>query len=131
MNKQFFAFSSPIESFFKISGDDVCLYWKNRQSQFYGADDFLASFAGFTTQSIIDKTDYDMTLHTQAADLIVANDQKIIQQACTKMFLESIDGFKSHPKPVTALSLKAPLYDSRGDIAGVFGISYTLTSDHP
>ena len=126
--KQFFAFSAPIETFFKIPGE-FGLYWLDLKSVYYGCNDYFASATGVTASNVRGKTDYDFSTNKSQIKLLIENDQEIINNNITKVFVETLD-FNALQETILVASLRTPLFDSKNHLAGVFGISLALNNQN-
>lgn len=120
-NKKFFAFSRPIESFFKF-GDKIHFVWKDINSVFLGCSDVLAIKSGLMTSNLIGLDDRDLIWRERAAQY--RSDEKLVLNLkttrCIQESLKTVNGDE------TILTFKTPMIDSSGFINGIFGICFTL-----
>jgi DNA-binding CsgD family transcriptional regulator len=125
--QQLHAFSRPISEFFNLK-NDVLLYWKDSDSIYYGSNDFFAELITCATYEMVGITDHDFTKITSQADSFQANDQQVINDNTTGMFIEHGDYKNNNAQ--TVLSFKTPLTDSANHTVGVFGMSFPLDQDN-
>jgi DNA-binding CsgD family transcriptional regulator len=126
-NKQFFAFSIPLEEFFKID-DNVLVYWKDLESVYFGCNDLLAAQGKLPSSTVVGKTDHDFVLNEQHVETLQKNDHQVMVNNAIKVFFEKVDYNNGHS--FYGLSLKTPLMDSRKNIVGIFGISFFLNDNN-
>ncbi|MEM6751674.1 MAG: chemotaxis protein CheB [Cyanobacteria bacterium P01_C01_bin.38] len=78
----------------------------------------------FTESQVIGKTDYDL-FSQELADILRANDQKVLEAKTALEFDESVPVKDNN---YIYLSIKAPLLDSNGEAYGLCGISSDITT---
>jgi PAS domain S-box-containing protein len=97
-----------------------CIFWKDKNSVFLGANEHFAYIAGLC--SVIDvkgKTDYTMPWGKTHADLYRMRDKEIINTAIAAKQIET--QLRANGKLVTVIVHKAPLLDNKGKVIGVIG----------
>ena len=102
------------------------IYWKDKNFVFQGCNLLQAQSAGFTNQkAMIGKTDFDMPWHDKAAEL-QEMDQLVMQtrQSITREEKSQLAG-SDHTS--TFLSKKTPLFNKKGEVTGILGISFDIT----
>jgi two-component system aerobic respiration control sensor histidine kinase ArcB len=102
------------------------VYWLDRNNVFLGCNNFQAISAGLKNRhEIVGKTNYDMPWRDQADILNVLNNKVMAtgQEYSVEETAKQANGTKQY----TFLSKKAPLYDNKGNIIGILGISFDIT----
>lgn len=92
------------------------VYWKDINGAYLGCNDLQAKDAGLSSRfDIVGKDDYDMPW-SNLADLIRANDQRVMELGVPITFEEG-----------RFISRKAPLRDNSGSIIGMQGVSIDIS----
>lgn len=103
------------------------VYWKDLNDHIIGCNLSQAQFCGFNTrEELIGKTSYDL-LPKEVADTIISVDQTVIhsQETITQYESTTIDDTDIH-----FISKKAPLKNAQGEVEGIVGISFDVTSEY-
>ncbi len=109
------------------------IFWKNKEGVFLGCNDQQAKTLGLSSwREVIGKTTFDMVWHGQSeedrhrqAAIIDENDRIIMETGNSQVLEEPLilpDG-----NVAIYLSKKAPLYNDRGEVIGILGISFDIT----
>ena len=102
------------------------IYLKDIKGVYLGCNKFQAEMAGFDSPShIIGKTDYDMPWKNDA-DVITANDKKIMRNGIAEELIEKAILFDN--TEIIMQSIKAPLCDNYGKVIGIVGVSLDITA---
>lgn len=101
-------------------------YWKDKNSVYHGCNDEFARLAGLDSRAQVKgKTDHDLTWKDRA-ELYIDVDQKVIESGIPSLNYEEvvqvIDG-----RPMTAITNKVPLWNPKGDVVGLLGITIDIT----
>ena len=101
-----------------------CIYWKDMNGAYLGCNQAEAEVLGFkSSKEIIGKTDYDLVW--KDAHLLRETDKRIIQTKVPEQIIErltSADG-----KTLIMLTKKSPLYNDKGNVIGIIGVSVDIT----
>jgi DNA-binding CsgD family transcriptional regulator len=117
-----FAFSLPVKTFLNLE-EPVFIFWKDKDSIYQGCNEFMATIAGHTAASVVNKSDHDLSWHS-SANILIHDDKQAMLQDDTKIFMEPITSIKK--ESFIDMSIKTPLKNSAGHIVGVFGLSFPL-----
>lgn len=116
---------------FQIYLDNVLLripgniYWKDKNGKYLGCNNVQAKLAGFNSPSdMIGKTDYELPWH-DIADILCEVDQRIMRTCVPEELIET-PSFPDGTK-IIMLTNKAPLFDDKGDVIGIIGVSLDIT----
>lgn len=102
------------------------IYLKDIKGVYLGCNKFQAEMAGFDSPSdIIGKTDYDLPWKNDA-DVITANDKKIMRNGIAEELIEKAILFDN--TEIIMQSIKAPLCDNYGKVIGIVGVSLDITA---
>lgn len=99
----------------------VRVFWKDRQSQFMGANRLFLADAGLTDlNQLVGKTDHDMPWGARFADQFVSDDAKVLSSGKAKLQVEEqlVD---AEGNDVWVSTNKAPLTNDKDEIIGVLG----------
>jgi two-component system aerobic respiration control sensor histidine kinase ArcB len=101
------------------------IYWKDKDFRYVSCNLLHAKNAGFASpKEIINKTDYEIFPKEQA-DQLRQNDMQVINNKRAFVFEEPwINGSDER---IVYLSQKMPLFNNKGDIVGLAGISIDIT----
>lgn len=121
MNKQYFAFSRPINSYFRF-GDQLHIVWKDIDSTFLGCSDFLEEETGLTVPNIIGKNDRDLIWGDRASQYR-KDEEAVLNLKSTRCIYEPA---KTTQGEVSLLTFKTPMISASGLTEGVFQVSFTL-----
>lgn len=101
------------------------VYWKDKNFIYLGCNDKQAETLGLKNpEEIVGKTDYDLAW-TKSADEIRRIDKQVIDSGQPHVKEETVilpDG-----QQVTYLSTKKPIFDEKGYVVGIAGISVDIT----
>jgi PAS domain S-box-containing protein len=102
-----------------------CIYWKDVNGVYLGCNQAEAEMLGFkSSKEIIGKTDYDL-LWKDIADVLRQTDKRIMQTKVPEEIIENpilVDG-----KSLLVLTRKSPIYDNKGKVIGIIGVSIDIT----
>jgi PAS domain S-box-containing protein len=102
-----------------------CIYWKDTNGIYLGCNQAEAEVLGFKSiQEVIGKTDYDLSWKYEA-EILRKTDQRIIESRKIEEVLERVTA--SNGKEVIMLTRKSPLYDDKGNVIGIVGVSIDIT----
>ncbi|MBU0744420.1 MAG: LuxR C-terminal-related transcriptional regulator [Gammaproteobacteria bacterium] len=121
LGKKFFAFSQPIENFFKF-GDKLHFAWKDLNSAFLGCSDFLGEESGLTPSNLIGLTDRDLIWGSRA-DQYRKDEEMVLNSRSTRFIYEPL---KTVEGEVSLITFKTPLISSSGLIEGIFAVAFAL-----
>ena len=109
-----------------LSAYPAHVFVKNTDLEYIAVNDACATFHGFTKETIIGKTDYDL-FPKDIADDIRKDDKRIIKE---NIIFENVERplFNLKNDALWILATKAPLKDAYGKTIGLFGISTDITS---
>ena len=102
------------------------VYWKDKDGKYLGCNDLQAKAAGLTSKEIIGKTAKDLPWK-DSFETIRNEDLIIMNTGETRSTEET--GIKKEGFPVTYLTTRSPLKDSKGNIIGTLGISVDITAE--
>jgi PAS domain S-box-containing protein len=97
------------------------IFIKNRQGQIIYANPVTLAVLGKTAEETIGARDCDLYPHLGDAIRVMENDRRIMESGQTEVFEESPDGIR------TFLSIKAPYYNSAGEVIGLIGLSNDIS----
>ncbi|EKE00993.1 MAG: regulatory protein, LuxR family [uncultured bacterium] len=120
-NKKFFAFSQPINNFFKFGGE-LHIVWKDIHSTFLGCGDLLETETGLTSSNIVGLDDRDL-IWADRADQYRKDEEEMLASRTTRCIHEPA---KTVNGEVSLLTFKTPMTGSSGLIEGIFQISFIL-----
>ncbi|MDR3253829.1 MAG: PAS domain-containing sensor histidine kinase [Endomicrobium sp.] len=102
-----------------------CIYWKDTNGVYLGCNQLEAEILGLNSpKDIIGKTDYDLSWkHT--TKILSEADQRIIKTKTPEEIIET--PIFSNNKSLTMLTKKSPLYDNKGSVIGIIGVSIDIT----
>ena len=84
-----------------------------------------AEAVGLTSpKDIIGKTDYDLSWKGEA-EVLQKTDQRIMKSETPEELLEYLT--LATGKPIIMLTRKSPLYDDKGNVVGIIGVSIDIT----
>lgn len=115
-------FNIDIESLIQLPGR-VHVYWKDIKGIYQGCNDLAAEkFLLRSRNDVRDKTDFQLPF--QEAELYRQEDKAVLQTGQLKKFQShcTLPSYK-----IDFLTVKMPLFDEKGKITGVLGISYYQT----
>jgi two-component system aerobic respiration control sensor histidine kinase ArcB len=101
------------------------IYWKKKDGSYLGCNNNVARVLGMLSPlDIVGKKDpevigHELSVKTQKIDAEVI-------ETLQEQRIEEI-GFDEHGKPAIYLTRKTPLFDSNGNVYGIFGISFDIT----
>lgn len=103
------------------------IFWKDRDSNYLGANEAFAKAAGFKdAQDMIGKNDYDACWSKEESDFFRKIDKEVMDSGEPILNLEEpqqqLDG-----RVKTLLTSKVPLKDSHGVVIGILGIYTDIT----
>ncbi|KTC89179.1 sensory histidine-kinase / response regulator, partial [Legionella drozanskii LLAP-1] len=102
------------------------VYWKNRDSVYQGCNLAQAKSAGFLAPAeVIGKTDNEMPWHHEAS-ILRESDLMVIESKKT-LTREEASQLANSDKVSIFLSKKSPLFNSKGEVIGILGISFDIT----
>jgi len=102
----------------------VNIVWKDLQSHYLGANRHFLELLDLTPETIIGKTDYDLTT-ADLAKKIIENDQKVFRTGETHSFHEHVINKLGEPK--VYLSYKTPLFDQNNELFGLTTLAIDVT----
>jgi two-component system, cell cycle sensor histidine kinase and response regulator CckA len=103
------------------------VFLKDRESRFIFANQAIADLMGAPDPSALKgKTDHDF-YPKEVADMFLADERVVIEN---RKKLVNREEFKSRSGKLRWLTTKVPVLDSRGEVAGLLGISRTITERH-
>lgn len=103
------------------------VFWKDRQSNYLGCNQFFATVAGLkSTTEIVGKTDLEMPWASTEAINYIKDDMAVIESGKGRLHIietqHQIDG-----QVIWLETNKLPLIDSSGEIIGVIGVSNDIS----
>ncbi|BCA94851.1 hypothetical protein TUM19329_12120 [Legionella antarctica] len=102
------------------------VYWKNKDSIYQGCNLAQAKSAGFSDPNeMIGKTDFEMPWHHEA-DILRESDLAVINNKET-LTTEEASQLANSEQVSIFLSKKAPLFNKKGEVIGVLGVSFDIT----
>ena len=102
------------------------VYIRDLKLRFVMVNKAFCGFVGLHQENIIGKTDYDFYSKNEAKKM-QKDDQEVIRSGLSKLNIE--EAIRSKGKEIIWLvANKLPLYDSLGNIKGVLGISWDISS---
>ncbi|MDR1244577.1 MAG: PAS domain-containing protein, partial [Endomicrobium sp.] len=103
------------------------VYWKDIHGIYLGCNQMEAEAVGLTSpKDIIGKTDYDLSWKGEA-EILQKTDQRIMKSKTPEELLEHLT--LATGKTIIMLTRKSPLYDDKGNVVGIIGVSIDIT-DH-
>jgi len=105
----------------------VGVFWKDTESVYLGCNETFAQATGMkTSEDIIGKTDYDLSLTRQEADFSRQYDKKVLASGTAVTDIEE-SMTQADGKQATVLTSKVPLHNPDGSIFCVLGVYYDIT----
>jgi PAS domain S-box-containing protein len=102
-----------------------CIYWKDVNGVYLGCNQAEAEVLGFkSSKEVIGKSDYDLSWKYEA-EVLRKTDQRIMQSRKVEEILETVTASKG--KEIVMLTKKSPLYDDKGNVIGIIGVSIDIT----
>jgi DNA-binding CsgD family transcriptional regulator len=111
---------------YTLESSSASIYWKDKKGRYLGANNiFVRSADGFSLDRILGNDDRGLCWGESEALLMQKNDKKVVDAKQSKTVIESAYCYedKKHRK---FLSHKTPLRGYKGNVIGVFGISFIL-----
>ena len=103
------------------------VFWKDTNSVYLGCNTSEARTAGLESpEEIVGKSDYDLAWKDSGADAYRNTDRVVIESGRPLLHIEEINR-RENGEPVWMDTNKVPLFDSAGNISGVFGVSIDIT----
>ncbi len=102
----------------------VNIFWKDLHSHYLGANQHFLEFVGLTSEKLSGKTDFDLTTHALARQ-IIENDQVVFTQQETVSFHEHFIDSEGNTK--IYLSYKTPLFDDNDQLIGLTTFAIDIT----
>lgn len=103
------------------------IFYKDAQSRYLGCNRaFAQDFIGLKEEEIIGKTDMDFVRDEELARLFIAKDMEILRAGDSQAFEETID--LANGTHVDVETIKTPLKDQNGEVAGLIGIARDITT---
>lgn len=102
------------------------IYVKDKDFRYTYANKAVCDLTGNTQESVIGKTDKDLFDEKTAAAL-KATDAEVLVEG-HKVLREEVNTLAPGKQPIVFMSTKIPLYDLKGEICGLCGISTDVTS---
>lgn len=102
----------------------VCVWRKDLNSRFTYANKGFAEFVGKTSEELIGKTDYDLSIPAELVEKIQRDDAHVMKTGQTLRIIEE------HASPLGKVLevIKIPIRDPRGEIIGTQGIFWDMTA---
>jgi signal transduction histidine kinase/CheY-like chemotaxis protein len=101
------------------------VYWKSLSGHYLGCNNNLAEMLHLpSSDHIVGLSDKDL-LELETAEHVIAIDTEVLESIKEKTVEEH--GIDFHRNPAIYLTRKTPLYDVRGKIKGLVGISFDIT----
>jgi PAS domain S-box-containing protein len=101
------------------------IYWKDIHGIYLGCNQMEAEAVGLLSpKDIIGKTDYDLSWK-EAAKILEKTDQRIMKTETSEELLEYLT--LATGKAIIMLTKKSPLYDDKGNVIGIIGVSIDIT----
>lgn len=101
------------------------VYWKDRQGRFLGCNQNQAEALGFSSANEVKGSIGKDFIPADERAILKKNDDYVMETEQEIIFEEEMN-YKNGPKGV-ALSQKTPLYDKKGSVCGLLGISLDIT----
>ncbi|HEV2613085.1 MAG TPA: PAS domain-containing sensor histidine kinase [Gammaproteobacteria bacterium] len=101
------------------------VYWKNKKGVYQGCNKAQAATLGLKSINEFSGKTIDQLIHSDYIPAIVKNDQKIMRSKQTQTIEESCPD--THGNPAIYLSKKTPLFDKKGRVTGLLGVSTDIT----
>ncbi len=103
------------------------IFWKDKNSVFLGCNRNFAGMCGFDSiEDIVGKTDYDLVLTKQDADLYRECDARVMQTNTPEYhIIEPL--LKADGKQAWLETNKVPLHDVKGNVVGILGTFEDIT----
>ncbi len=102
------------------------VYWKNKNSVYQGCNRAQAISAGFSTPAeMIGKTDNEMPWSHEAS--ILRDSDLTVMDNKISITREEASQLANSEESSIFLSKKSPLFNAKGDVIGVLGISFDVT----
>jgi PAS domain S-box-containing protein len=101
------------------------IYWKDVNGVYLGCNQAEAEILGLRSpEEIIGKTDYDLSW-SGAAEILQKTDQRIMGSRRVEEIFEKVTG--NDGKEIVMLTKKSPLYNDKGNVIGIIGVSIDIT----
>ena len=103
------------------------VFWKDRDSNYLGANELVAKIAGFEKASdMVGKNDYDCCWKKEEADYFRKIDKEVMDKGEKILNIEEPQ-LQSDGTIHTLLTSKVPMFDSNGEVNGILGIFTDIT----
>ncbi|MFT6632728.1 MAG: PAS domain S-box-containing protein [Bacteriovoracaceae bacterium] len=103
------------------------VFWKDRDSNYLGANELVAEIAGFEKASdMVGKNDYDCCWKKEEADYFRKIDKEVMDKGEKVLNIEEPQ-LQADGTIHTLLTSKVPLFDSNGEVNGILGIFTDIT----
>ncbi len=102
-----------------------CIFWKDKEGKFLGANKKFAHYAGFKdVKNVIGKTDYDMPWHKYARGY-QQDDKEILDSKLPKLHYEELHK-DAHGNEFLVVASKVPLIEKDNNVYGILGIYFNV-----
>jgi PAS domain S-box-containing protein len=103
------------------------VFWKDRDSNYLGANELVAEIAGFEKASdMVGKNDYDCCWKKEEAEYFRKIDKEVMDKGEKVLNIEEPQ-LQADGTIHTLLTSKVPLFDSNGEVNGILGIFTDIT----
>lgn len=106
---------------------NIGVFWKDVKGHYLGCNDVVAEICKLKSRhDIVGKLDCDLPMQQEEATSLSNGDKKVIQSGAGTQFQYCIT---QENETLEFLTFKAPLYDSKGNVIGIYGIDSYLSND--
>ncbi|WP_421918035.1 PAS domain S-box protein [Marinifilum sp.] len=102
------------------------IWLKDCKGKYLNCNKNFADFIGVKEESLIGHSDHDIYKGKEIADFYYKKDLEVIESGSTIRFVNIANSARSD-KEILTETIKTPMYDSKGEIVGVLGVSRDIT----
>ncbi|PXY00794.1 hypothetical protein DF185_12885 [Marinifilum breve] len=102
------------------------IWLKDKEGKYLACNNNFAEFLGIKQEELIGKSDFVIYNKDEIADFYFKKDLEVIKSAETIRFVNWAKSVKTD-KEILTETIKTPMYDSKGNITGVLGVSRDIS----
>ena len=102
------------------------IWLKDREGNYLACNNNFADFIGVREVDLVGKSDHSIYNDNEVADFYFKKDLQVIETNSTIRFVNWAKSAKTDKKILTE-TIKTPMYDSKGNITGVLGVSRDIS----
>lgn len=97
------------------------IWLKNTEGEYLACNNNFAEFIGVKEEELIGKSDFEIDINPEMAEFYFKKDLEVIKSANTIRFVNWAKSVNTDEEVLTE-TIKTPMYDSIGNITGVWGV---------